>query len=81
MERFVGQEILNTNQRIFSATGGEGKELSIKLATRSLTERFQACTIVMNFKVIKNKMPNETAKMSNRKQKGNIHDIGIDVNF
>lgn len=80
-ERFVGQEILNTNHQIFSAAGGEGKELPIKLVTRSLTERFQACNMVMNFKVIKNKMPNETANTSKRKQKGNIHDIGTDATF
>lgn len=35
----------------------------------------------MNFKVIKNKMPNETANTSNRKQKGNIQDIGTDATF
>lgn len=81
MERFVGQEILNTNQRIVNAAKGKRKELPIKLATRSLAERFQACTTVMNFKIIKNKMPNKTSNTSNRKLKENIHDIGIDVNF
>lgn len=34
------------------------KEPPSKLATRSLIERFQAHNIVMNFRVIKTKMPN-----------------------
>lgn len=38
--------------------GAEGKNYQLKPATRSLTERFQAHNILMNFKVIKNKMPN-----------------------